>query len=136
MPSPSFTPPDTDFTRPFWDAIASRQLRLPRCAACGAWQWYPLPGVTHCPGAPIAWTQVRPEGVVFTFTVMRRPFLPDATLAEVPMTSIMVELDDAPGVRLVGRLTDGAEPRIGMSVAGESVAHEGRCDLQWRPLGA
>ena len=36
----------------------------------------------------------------FTFTTVRRPFLPDASQADVPFTTVLVELDGPPGVRL------------------------------------
>ena len=61
-PHPHSAPPDYDFTRPFWDGVAAGELRLPRCSACQAWQWYPLPGVEHCPGASLDWTPVGPHG--------------------------------------------------------------------------
>ena len=48
----------------------------------------------------------------FTFTTVRRPFLPDASQADVPFTTVLVELDGPPGVRLV----DGVDPTIGMRV--------------------
>jgi len=131
MAVPSFAPPVSDHTQPFWDGVAVGELRLPRCSACHAWQWYPLSGTTHCAGATIDWTPVRPVGTIFTFTVVRRPFLPGASKADVPIVSIIVELDDAPGLRLVGRLADGIEPRIGMPVTGEFYDHDGRADLQF-----
>ena len=116
MANPTFPPVDSAFTRPFWDGVAAGELRLPRCTACGAWQWYPLPGTAHCPGAAVEWTAVSPMGTVFTFTVVRRPFLPGTTRDDVPVVTILVELDDAPGIRLVSALRDGIEPRVGMRV--------------------
>ena len=127
MPTPASAPPDYDFTRPFWDGIAAGEIRLPQCSACQAWQWYPLPGVEHCAGASLDWTPVGPQGSVFTFTVVRRPFLPGATKADVPLTTVLVELDDAPGVRLVARLADGVDPRIGMRVTAV-FEHHGEVD--------
>ena len=47
---------------------------------------------------------------------MRRPFLPDSSKADVPFTTVLVELDGPPGVRLVARLVDGVDPTIGMRV--------------------
>ena len=116
MATPASAPPDYDFTRPFWDGVAAGEIRLPRCSACRAWQWYPLPGVDHCPSAPLEWTALSPHGSIYTFTIVRRPFLPGATKADVPVTTVLIELDDAPDVRLVGRLADGVEPRVGMRV--------------------
>jgi uncharacterized OB-fold protein len=134
VPVPTFAPPDQEFTRPFWEGIAAGELRLPRCRACGAWQWYPLPGTDHCPGAPSEWTPVRAEGIVFTFTEVRRPFLPGATKADVPFTTVLLELDDAPGLRFVGRLRDGAQVAVGTRVRGAFVERDGRADLEFAPI--
>jgi uncharacterized protein len=133
---PSFAPPHTVYADPFWDGVAANELRLPRCTGCGAFQWYPLAGVDHCSGAILEWTTVGPVGTIFTFTVVRRPFLPGSSKSDVPNTSVLVELDEARGVRLVGRLTDGFEPEIGLRVAGEFFDNDGRRDLQFTPLGA
>jgi len=136
MAVPSFAPPHTVYAGPFWDGVAANELRLPRCTGCGAFQWYPLAGVDHCAGATLEWTPVRAVGTIFTFTVVRRPFLPGSSKADVPITSVLVELDDAPSVRLIGRLTDGFDPEIGMRVAGEFFDNDGRRDLQFTPVGA
>ena len=119
MPNPTFPPFDSAFTRPFWDGVTAGELRLPRCTSCGAWQWYPLPGATHCPDGAVEWEAVPAVGTVFTFTVVRRPFLPGSTRDDVPVVTILVELDAAPGIRLVGALRDGIDPRVGMRVTAE-----------------
>jgi uncharacterized protein len=135
MPVPSFAPPDVAFIRPFWDGVAAGELRLPQCGACGRFQWYPIPGTPHCPSAPLTWTTVPPTGTVFSFTVVRRPFLPGATRADVPVTSVLVDLDGAPGMRLVGMLGDGGPaPRIGMRVEASFPEVHGRRTVQFVPV--
>jgi uncharacterized protein len=134
MPAPTFAPPDNEFTRPFWDGIAAKELRLPRCSACHVWQWYPLPGTDHCPGAQVEWTPVRPLGSIFTFTVVRRPFLPSTTKSDVPLTTVLIELDDTPGIRLVGQLVDNVEATIGMRVTGQFVDDTERPNLRFKPI--
>jgi uncharacterized OB-fold protein len=59
------------------------------------------------------WTEVRPAGTVFTFTVVRKAFLPGFA-DRLPTTVGLVTIDDAPTVRLVTNLqlddgSDGAE---------------------------
>jgi uncharacterized OB-fold protein len=134
MPAPSFAPPDTELTRPFWQGVEAGELRLPRCAICRQWMWYPDSDATHC-GAPLEWVAVAPHGSIFTFTVVRRPFLPGATKADVPFTTILVELDEAPGVRLVGLLRDGIEPHIGMRVTAVFPDRDGRRAIEFEPAG-
>lgn len=106
-------PLDSPRTRPFWDGIADDELRLPRCQRCGALQWYPVPGTGHACGGEREWTSVEPAGTVFSFTTVRRPFLPGATNDDMPITTVLIEITDAPGVRLVGQLVDGAGAAIG-----------------------
>jgi hypothetical protein len=58
----------------------------------------------------------RPDRRIFTFTTVRRPFLPDASKADGAFTTVLVELDGPPGVPLVGRLVGGVDLTIGMRV--------------------
>jgi uncharacterized OB-fold protein len=116
VPVPVFDPPaEIGFATPFWDATADGHLRLPRCSACGQWQWYPDLAGADCAGAHLIWDDVEGTGIVYTFTVVRRSFLPDQRDVA-PYTIILVELDGVEGLRLVANLADGIEPRIGMRV--------------------
>jgi cytochrome P450/uncharacterized OB-fold protein len=133
MGIPHLAPLDDPTTRPFWDGVAAGELRLPQCERCGQWQWYPLPDVPHACGGQLVWRAVRPQGTVFTHTTVRRPFLPDDT-SSVPYTSCLVELDDAPGVRLVGRLADGAAVEVGQRVAADFITDDGRPTVQFVPV--
>lgn len=111
---PQFAPPhDLPELQPFWDAAARGGLALPRCPECSVWQWYPTSG---CPcGHPggVEWRDVRGTGTIHTFTRVERDFLPSGSAA--PYTVALVDLDDAPGVRLVTDLVGPGshEPRIG-----------------------
>jgi uncharacterized protein len=133
MAVPRFAPPDSALTRPFWDGVAAGEIRLPRCTACGRYQWYPLPVTDHGDGGTFEWTPVAAAGTVFTHTTVRRPFLPGATKADVPYTVVLVELDGVPGVRLVGRMRAGDEPTIGQRVRAEFVQRDGHPDIQFVP---
>jgi uncharacterized OB-fold protein len=133
MPLPSFAPIEASFTRPFWEGVAAHEIRLPRCTACGTWVWYPLPGVGHCRAAPLEWRAVAPVGTVFTHTTVRRPFLPGADMTSVPFTTVLVELDDSPGVRLVGVLAEGVEPAVGMRVEADFDAVAAGPAIRFKP---
>jgi uncharacterized OB-fold protein len=108
---PHFDPPDDALTRPFWDAVAQRELTLPRCSACGGWQWYPDEAGPHCAGAHLIWEPVAMTGRVHAMTTVRRAFLPDGR-DEPPFVVALVELDGVEGVRLVANLAD--EPGLGI----------------------
>jgi uncharacterized OB-fold protein len=113
---PNFPPADEPLLAPFWAATARGAVALPRCPGCGEWQWYPLDG---CPcgrvGAP-EWTELPGTGHIHTFTRVERAFLPFG--GEPPYTVVLVDLDGAPGPRLVTVLTGAgsANPAIGARV--------------------
>ncbi len=103
---PHFDPPaDSDMARPFWEAVERRELALPRCSACGRWQWYPDAAGPDCPGAELVWERVATTGAVHTRTTVRRGFLPGGA-ADPPFVVGFIELDGVDGVRLVANLAD------------------------------
>jgi uncharacterized OB-fold protein len=58
---------------PFWAGCRDGRLTVPHCPACDA-HWFP--SQDRCPscGSPeVGWTDVGPEGVVYTFAVVRGP---------------------------------------------------------------
>jgi hypothetical protein len=114
MPQPAVT----DDTRPFWDGCRRRQLLVQRCTGCGTFRHPPSPVCWRCRSFAHAWTPVSGRGMVFTYAVVRRAFLPELA-AHVPYTVVVVTLDDAPGVRLVSNLVGTApeEVRVGLPVA-------------------
>lgn len=116
---PGFPLPDTraEATRPFWDAAARGELLIPRCAACGAWIWYPREACTDCGGAELPWTPVSGRGSLFSWAVVRRALVKQFA-GEVPYVTGLVALDEDPAVRVVTRLVDCApeDLRIDMPV--------------------
>ena len=125
VPSPARRPllqalaaiaPDAN-TRPFWEACNRRELRVQRCTRCGRFRHPPLPGCPRCGSPESEWPQLSGRGRVFSFTIAHHAAMPPLA-ADVPYNVIVVELDDAPGARLISNLL-GAEPaalRIGMAV--------------------
>lgn len=101
-------------TEPFWLAARQRKLVAPKCAACAAFRMPPTPFCPNCHSTEIDWPQLSGRATVYSFAVVHGfPGLPDVTL--VPA---VVELPDAPGVRLVTNVID-IEPddvRIGMEL--------------------
>jgi uncharacterized OB-fold protein len=115
---PVFPPqpvPDPD-TVGFWDALAGGQLALCRCGDCRAWMHPPLERCRRC-GGPTSFEPVSGTGVVHSFIVMRRASVPG--LAS-PYIIGVVDLDDAPGVRMSGRIAAAPED---VTVGAPVVAH-------------
>ncbi|MCM3886197.1 OB-fold domain-containing protein [Frankia sp. R82] len=86
---------------PFWTGGADGELRLPRCTTCARFRHPGESVCPDCPGAELAYAAVGPTGVVVGVSVNHQMWLPGITP---PYVVIVVELDDAPGVRLTSNL--------------------------------
>ena len=90
-------------TQPFWDAVAEHRLIVPRCRACSAWIWQPRPLCPRCHAPDPEWVEVGGSAKVVSWTALHPPVL--AVWAEqLPFVILLVELDAAPGVRMIGQL--------------------------------
>ena len=106
--------------RPFWTAAAQHRLEMPRCNDCSACNWYPAASCRHCGGSDFTWTSLAPTGTLFSWAVVRRPlYAPYAAIA--PYIPALVELRDAPAVRLVTRLIDADPAALRMDMPVEIV---------------
>jgi uncharacterized OB-fold protein len=115
-------------TRPFWEACARRELRLQRCAACGRFRHPPLPGCPHCGSSASEWPLLSGRGRLFSFTIVHHPALPGLQ-GDVPYNVIVVELEDAPGARLISNLLDVPPSGVRIGLAVEVAWDEVRADL-------
>jgi uncharacterized protein len=108
-------PAVTDLTKPYWDNARAGRLVTQRCRACGRIWHPPLPACPHCHSTDIGWREVRGDGTVYTYTVVRHAT--HAALADrVPYVVAIVELTEGP--RLVTGITGCApgDVRVGMAV--------------------
>ncbi|MFF3375864.1 Zn-ribbon domain-containing OB-fold protein [Streptomyces sp. NPDC002680] len=93
---------------PFWGYAAQGELRVQTCADCAEPRFPPRPCCPHCQSFASEWRQVSGRGRVWSYVVPHPPLLPDyAELA--PYNVIVVELADAPRIRLVGNLVTGPD---------------------------
>jgi uncharacterized protein len=109
--------PDWPVARPFWEATAAGELRIPRCAACGRFVWYPAATCAACGGTEHPWTHVSGRGRLFTWVRVHRAFLPGYA-PRLPFTTALVELEEDARVRLATFLTDAPASglRVGLPV--------------------
>jgi uncharacterized OB-fold protein len=107
--------PDPD-SAGFWEATASGQLSLCRCAACGLWMQPPLERCRKC-NSETSYQPVAGRGEVHSFIVQHRP-VTVGYLDALPYVIAIIELDEQKGLRLPGRIVDVAttEVTIGMRV--------------------
>jgi len=59
-------------SKPFWDAAAEGRFLIKRCTACNKPHWYPRAICPFCFSSYTVWEESPGEGVVYTFSVMRR----------------------------------------------------------------
>src|SRR5205814_2785268 len=93
-------------------AAAERgELAVPRCDACRRYVWYPDGTCRFCGAHTATWTAVSGRGRLFSWSVVRRAFIPQLA-AEVPYVAGLVALDEDPAVRVVSRIVDGVPERL------------------------
>jgi hypothetical protein len=115
--------------------FTSGKVNVQRCDACGTLQ-HPPDEVCHACGATTFGVQeLSPRGTVVSLTVVHHA--PNRELRDVvPYTIVLVSLDDAPQIRVVGNIE--GEARIGMPVEAywEDFDTEDETAIrliQWRP---
>jgi uncharacterized OB-fold protein len=120
-------PVPDDTSAGYWDAAAQGRLALPRCAVCERFALPPSITCPHCgSSAPhFNFVTVDGGGCIRSWTIVRDAFLPGFN-DEVPYVLVDVELDVQQDLRMIGRLVDGPDARLGV---GDRVA------LRFDPLG-
>jgi hypothetical protein len=112
-------------TRDWWQACARREFVMQRCTACGTHRYPPKPICYACQSLDFDWHKLSGSGLIYSYAVITHPVHP--SLADrVPYITVVVELPDAGGERIIGNLLD-AEPdqvEIGREV-----------ELTWEDIG-
>ncbi|MFF3400685.1 Zn-ribbon domain-containing OB-fold protein [Streptomyces sp. NPDC002659] len=88
---------------PFWEYAAQGELRIQNCAACGELRFPPRPCCPHCGSFDSEWRRMSGRGRIWSYVVPHPPLLP-AYAALAPYNAVVVELLDAPRIRLVGNV--------------------------------
>ncbi|MFB7506504.1 Zn-ribbon domain-containing OB-fold protein [Streptomyces broussonetiae] len=92
---------------PFWEYAAQGELRVQACADCGEPRFPPRPCCAHCQSFASRWRAVSGRGRIWSYVVPHPPLLPDYA-QQAPYNVVVVELEDAPRIRLVGNVVDHA----------------------------
>jgi uncharacterized OB-fold protein/acyl dehydratase len=123
--------PDSGF---FWEGVRAGELRIQRCAECGALRHPPGPMCPHCHATKRDHIPASGRGTVHSYVVHHHPPVPGL---RPPYVVALVELEE--GVRMVGNLL-GCQPEdayVGMPVELEFQRMDDELTLpQWRPAGA
>ena len=113
------TNPDTE---PFWLAAKEHRLTACQCASCGAFRMPPTPFCPVCSSTEKAWPGLPGTGTVFSYAICNKNFVTGEDYVYVP---VVVDLDGAPGTRLVANITgcSAEDVHIGMKVT-----------VEWTPI--
>ncbi|WP_242583824.1 OB-fold domain-containing protein [Streptomyces sp. MST-110588] len=94
--------PDADGA-PFWHYAARRELRVQCCSGCSRLRFPPRPCCPHCHSFDSHWRRMSGRGRVWSYVLPHPPLLPGYA-EQAPYNVVLVELADAPHIRLVGNL--------------------------------
>lgn len=104
----------------FWRSLEDGTFRLPRCSGCNSWSWPAHHRCGKCGSWDFDWIELEPRGSVFTYTRTQYRF--DRVLErakDVPYVTVVVELPEADGARVMGVLQGDEEGlAIGAPVRG------------------
>lgn len=131
QPLPELTAENTAF----WTGGERGELMIAFCQDCSKAIHPPQLLCPACHSQAVAPRAVAGTGTVYTFTVNHQPWLPGM---KVPFALAVVDLDDAPGVRVTAPVVTGdpASVRIGQAMR---IGFEPRGNIwlpQWYPAGA
>ena len=102
MPDPRPIPISDADTAAYWAAARRGKLAVRKCRNCGECIFPPLPRCNACLG-PVDWVEILGSGVIYSFCIAHMNLIPGFTA---PYAVVQVELDGAPGVRVVANIRD------------------------------
>ena len=104
------------WTEPFWNAAKEQRLVAAQCGDCGTFRMPPSPFCPHCQSQNTRWPELPGTATVYSFAICTKSPYPD--VADFTYIPIIVELDGAPGIRLVSNLVNAttAQAHIGLRV--------------------
>jgi hypothetical protein len=126
-------PMPTAESEPFWSGLRAGKLVIQHCEACSSFHHEPIISCPSCTTNTLSWVEVPPVGTVYTFCICELAFGPGLSTPYVPA---LVQIDDAPGVRLVTNIIDcpPSDVQIGMRVAGRFASDPERALLFFTPI--
>jgi uncharacterized OB-fold protein len=120
-------PIPTEETKAFWEAAKEGRFVTKRCNDCGEFHWYPRALCPFCFSGATEWRQVSGNGVIYSYSVMRR--------APEPYAVAFVTLEEGP--TMLTNLVDCDFDRLAIGQAVQMVfrsAEDGTPVPMFRPL--
>lgn len=103
------------WTEPFWQAAKDGRLTACQCTDCGTFRMPPTPFCPNCQSQNTDWPTLPGTATVFSFAVCSRSPYPD--LPDFTYVPVVVDLDGAPGARLVSNLVGIAPSKVEIGMA-------------------
>jgi uncharacterized OB-fold protein len=110
----------SEFTAPFWTALANGRFTSTKCTACGHVTFPPKPVCPNCWSSDIRWKELKTTGVLYSWTRVHAS--PEAFADESPYALGIVDLTE--GVRLACRLVPDEHIRFVPGIPVEMVVLE------------
>jgi len=82
-------------TRPFWEATKAHRLTIQRCQDCQTHIFFPRGNCTSCFSDRLEWIEASGEGVIYSYTIARRPAGP-AFKEDTPYAIALIDLKEGP----------------------------------------
>jgi uncharacterized protein len=114
----AFSPLEEAEAAPFFEAAARGELRIQTCRSCGRRRFPPRPMCPWCHSLEAEWRLQSGRGRIWSFAVPHPPLLP-AFVDEAPYIVVVVELEEDPGIRLVGNIVREVDGAIGSITSDE-----------------
>jgi uncharacterized OB-fold protein len=127
-------PEPDEWSRGFWESCRGGRLSMQRCLQCLRFRFTPRPMCPRCGSLDWDYAPVSGRGTIYSWVVAHPPVLP-AFRAAVPMAIVLVELEEDPGLRMIGNLMDCPNERIEIGMPVEVVFQDLGDDVtlpQWR----
>ena len=96
-------PVANELTRPFWDACNEKRLVLQNCTACSRLHYPPAQKCAKCGSGDMEWKEVRGEGHIDVFFVIRDSRVKGFQPAQ-PINFAVVTLDEDTGINFLSNL--------------------------------
>jgi uncharacterized OB-fold protein len=121
-----------DLDAPHWEGARNGELRIQCCRDCGRFQWGPGYICRHCHSFDLTYETLPGEGRIFSWHRSWHSTVP-ALKEHLPYIVLLVELDAAPGIRVLGNYA-GDQRRgivIGSPVRAVFEHHSDYSLIQW-----
>ena len=117
-----FPLPDTTWPvlAEYWAGAAAGELRIPRCEACGRYEWYPRETCSGCGESAFAWTVMSGKATLFSWSEVSFGWVPQFR-DKVPFVSGLAALDEDRSVRVATLVVDAPADDLAVDMPLEAV---------------